>query len=68
MPFVSDADLEHALERGSRLVESERMRRSRAYQDARISGLRSALAILGLMAILSLFFARRIPIKQPGST
>ena len=45
-----------------------RTRAEDAYQDARITGLRSALAILGVMAIVSLFFARRIPAKQPGST
>ena len=39
-----------------------------AYHDARITGLRSALAILGVMAILSLFFTRRIPVKQPGAS
>jgi uncharacterized membrane protein YccC len=39
-----------------------------AYQEARISGLRSALAILGVMAIISLLFTGRIPTKQPGST
>ena len=38
-----------------------------AYRDARITGLRSALAILGVMAILSLFFAGRIPTRQPGA-
>jgi MFS family permease len=66
VPFISDADLEQALKdahvsgRASDAAVS-------AYQDARINGLLSALAILGAMAILSLFFARRIPIKQPGA-
>jgi len=67
VPFVSDADLEHALDEAhvsSRASDAALT----AYQDARISGLRSALAILGLMAILSLFFVGRIPVKQPGST
>ena len=39
-----------------------------AYHDARIDGLRSALAILGVMAILALFFTQRIPTKQPGAS
>jgi len=30
--------------------------------------LRSALAILGVMAIVALFFAQRIPTRQPGSS
>jgi Na+/melibiose symporter-like transporter len=67
VPFISDADLEKALDEqhvSSRAADDA----VSAYQGARISGLRSALAILGVMAILSLFFTRRIPTKQPGSS
>jgi EmrB/QacA subfamily drug resistance transporter len=67
VPFISDDDLEQALDEqhlSSRATDDA----ISAYQDARISGLRSALAILAGMAILSLFFAGRIPTKQPGST
>ena len=67
VPFVSDADLQHALDEAhvsSRATDAA----LDAYQDARINGLRSALAILALMAIIALFFAGRIPTKQPGST
>ena len=38
-----------------------------AYADARLDGLRSALAILAVLAIVALFFAQRIPTTQPGS-
>jgi hypothetical protein len=38
-----------------------------AYRDARIDGLRSSLAILALLAVVALFFAQRIPTRQPGS-
>ena len=37
-----------------------------AYEDARIDGLRSALAILAALAIGALFFTGRIPQTQPG--
>ena len=66
VPFISDDDLQQALSdahvsgRASDAAVS-------AYQNARITGLRAALAILGVMAILSLFFTRRIPTKQPGA-
>jgi hypothetical protein len=38
-----------------------------AYQDARIDGLESSLAILALLAIVALLYAGRIPRTQPGS-
>jgi MFS family permease len=64
--FISDADLEDAL--ASAHVSSKTTDAAvGAYRDARITGLRAALAILGLMAILSLFFTGRIPTKQPGA-
>ena len=66
VPFISDADLESALEDAhvsSRTTDAA----LDAYRDARIAGLRSALAILALLAIVGLFFARHIPTRQPGS-
>ena len=35
--------------------------------QARLDGLRSALAVLALLALLGLFFTGRIPAEQPGS-
>ncbi|HET9242140.1 MAG TPA: hypothetical protein VFN99_01770 [Gaiella sp.] len=66
VPFVSDADLEAALD------EAGVPRRTRdealdAYTDARIDGLRNALAILALLDVIALFFAQRIPRTQPGA-
>jgi MFS family permease len=66
VPFVSDADLEKALD------EAHVNRRASdaalsAYQEARIEGLQTSLAILALLAIVALFYAQRIPTKQPGS-
>ena len=39
-----------------------------AYQDARINGLESALAILALLALVALLYTQRIPRNQPGAT
>jgi hypothetical protein len=63
--FVSDADLEAALDEAG---VSPRVRDDalEAYADARIVGLRNALAILALLDVIALFFAQRIPRTQPG--
>ena len=37
-----------------------------AYQDARIAGLESALAVLALAVAIALFLAQKIPTVQPG--
>ncbi len=65
VPFISDADLDTALEQAHVSPRTTDAAVS-AYQDARISGLRSALAILGVMAIVALPLAQRIPTRQPG--
>jgi hypothetical protein len=67
VPFISDADLETALDEAhvrSRATDAA----LDAYSEARIAGLRSALAILALLAIAALFLAQRIPNRQPGMT
>jgi hypothetical protein len=66
VPFISDADLEAALDEAhvsSRTTDAA----LDAYRDARIAGLRSALAILAVLALAALFLAQRIPTTQPGS-
>ena len=35
--------------------------------QARLDGLRSALAVLALIALVGLFFSGRIPAEQPGA-
>jgi Na+/melibiose symporter-like transporter len=66
VPFVSDADLEAALDDAG--VSSKTSDAALdAYRDARIDGLRSALAILALLALIALFYAQRIPTTQPGA-
>lgn len=67
VPFVSDDQLTQALDDAGvpadvagAIVDSN--------ADARIEGLRSALALLALIALVALFAARNIPRRQPGST
>ena len=63
--FVSDADLEAALEEAEVAPETSDAALE-AYQEARLDGLRSALAILAVLAMLALFLAQSIPRTQPG--
>jgi MFS family permease len=65
VPFISDADLEAALDQANASSEGTAAALD-AYSEARIAGLRSALAILALLAIVALFLAQRIPTRQPG--
>ena len=66
VPFVSDADLQAALdESGTDQPTADAA--LAAYQDARLSGLRSALAILALLTIVALFLAQSIPRKPVGA-
>ncbi len=67
VPFVSDADLEAALDEAGASSKTTDAALD-AYRDARIDGLRSALAILALLAIVALFYAHRIPTIQPGAS
>jgi MFS family permease len=65
VPFISDADLEAALDE-ARVSSRATDAALDAYRDARIDGLRSALAILAVLAIVALFLAQRIPPTQAG--
>jgi MFS family permease len=66
VPFVSDADLEAALDEAGIDPATTEVTLD-AYADARLVGLRSALAILALLALVALFLAQRIPTTQPGA-
>jgi MFS family permease len=66
IPFVSDADLEQALdEAGASSAVTDAAIESNA--DARIDGLKAALLILALLALVALFFTPKIPRSPPGS-
>jgi MFS family permease len=66
IPFLSDADLQAALTKAgaSKEVTQAVLKEN---EQARLDGLRTALAALALLALLGLFFTTRIPTKQPGS-
>ncbi|MFD0149250.1 MFS transporter [Streptomyces sp. NPDC055721] len=67
IPFLSDAQLETALdEAGATAEQTQQVLDANA--DARLDGLRAALAILAFAALIALFFTQRIPTVQPGST
>jgi MFS family permease len=67
IPFVSDADLQTALDNAGVPPET-----ADAIVDedatARLDGLRASLSVLAVIALIALFFTRRIPTKQPAST
>jgi MFS family permease len=64
--FVSDADLENAMDEAG-VEQATADEALGAYADARLAGLRSALAILGLLSIVALFLAQRIPRAPPAA-
>jgi len=64
VPFVSDADLRAGLDKAGvppeaadAIVEEN--------ETARLYALRASLAVLALIAVIALFFSRRIPTEQP---
>jgi MFS family permease len=65
IPFVSDTQLESALQQAGldpatiQAVVDEN-------EQSRLDGLRAALALLVLIAVIALFFTRPIPQQQPG--
>ena len=64
-PFISDADLEQALEEAG--VEGAASDAATdAYSDARLAGLRSALFVLALIALGTLFLSGPIPTRPIG--
>jgi hypothetical protein len=67
VPFVSDAQLETALEK-----ENVSQQTADAIVDenatARLDGLRAALSVLAVIALLALLFSRRIPTRQPAAS
>jgi MFS family permease len=64
VPFVSDADLEQALDK-AHVSPRTTSAALDAYADARIDGLVSSLVLLAFVALAGLFLAQRIPRSQP---
>jgi hypothetical protein len=64
VPFVSDADLQKALDK-SNVDQQAADAAIDAYQSARISGLTNSLALLAFVSLIGLFLAQRIPRRQP---
>ena len=66
MPFLSDADAETALEKAGVSDQA-----TAAIVDenakARLSALRTALAVIAIVAAAALFFSGTIPTRQPGA-
>jgi MFS family permease len=66
IPFLSDEELETALDearvspRGTDAILEEN-------EEARLVGLRTALAVLALLALVGLFTTGRIPTRQPAA-
>ncbi|HVP03632.1 MAG TPA: MFS transporter [Solirubrobacteraceae bacterium] len=66
VPFVSDEDLKASLDKAGVSQEtSDAVVEENA--QARIDGLRAALALLALITLFALLFTRGIPTVQPGS-
>ena len=66
VPYTSDADLQVALDQAG-VSEETATAILEVNQQARLDGLRAALVVLAVAALLALFAARRIPTEQPGS-
>lgn len=66
IPFLSDADLQAALTKAgaSKQVTQAVLEEN---QQARLDGLRAALAALAFLTQIALFLSARIPTGQPGS-
>jgi MFS family permease len=66
VPFVSDAQLRTALD-GAGVAPKTADVIVEENATARLEGLRSSLSVLALIALVALFFSRRIPTVQPAS-
>jgi len=66
IPFMSDKDLQTQLDKaGVPAKTADAIVAENA--SARIAGLRTSLSVLAVIALIALFFSRRIPAKQPSA-
>jgi MFS family permease len=66
IPFVSDAQLAAALQTAG-VAPATAQAILDVNERARLDGLRAALALLSLLAVVALFFTRPVPRQQPGA-
>jgi len=66
VPFVSDADLEAALNE-AHISSKATDATLDAYRKARLVGLKYALALLAVLDVVALFYAQRVPTTRPGT-
>jgi MFS family permease len=66
VPFISDADLEQALD-DSGVSESASEAIVDENADARLDALRASLSVLAVLAMVALFFSRGLPREQSAS-
>jgi MFS family permease len=67
IPFLSNDELETALDEAPGISSRATDAIVEENEEARLVGLRSALAILALLALVGLAFTGRIPTRQPGA-
>ncbi len=67
VPFVSDAQLESAMQQAG-IDQKTTQAVLDVNEQARVKGLRAALALLAIAGVIALLFTRRIPTRQPGAT
>ncbi len=66
IPFVSDVQLQAELDKaGVSASTSKAVVEENA--SARLDGLRTSLSVLGVIALIALFFTRKIPTRQPAA-
>ena len=66
IPFMSDVDLKTQLDKaGVPAKTADAIVEENA--KARIDGLRASLSVLAVIALIALFFSRRIPTRQPSA-
>jgi len=65
VPFTSDADLQAAMAKAGTPPDVAAAALE-VNKEARIAGLRAAIALLALIALVALFFTRAMPTRPPG--
>jgi MFS family permease len=67
IPFTSDADLEKALDQAD-IPQQTADEIVDENETARLDGLRASLSVLAVIALIAVFFSRRIPTRQPAAS